>query len=184
MGKSYVILAAGFEEVEALAPVDILRRGGVEVETVSITSDHMVVGSHGVGIQADLTWDEADMAVADWIILPGGLPGANNLISFAPLCEALKIQHLNGKGIAAICASPAFVLNPLGILEGVTATCYPGCEKGTTGTDWHTNERVIAHKGLITGNGPSSAFPFALAILEAIAGKAVAQQVAAGTLYA
>ncbi|MCD8393997.1 MAG: DJ-1/PfpI family protein [Bacteroidales bacterium] len=183
MGKSYIILAAGFEEVEALAPVDILRRGGVEVETVSITSDRMVVGAHGVGIQADLTWDQADIAAADWIILPGGIPGAPNLAGFAPLCEALKIQHLNGKGIAAICASPAVVLNPLGILEGVTATCYPGCEKGTTGTDWHTNERVIAHPGLITANGPSSAFPFALAILEAIAGKAVAEQVAAGTLY-
>ncbi|MGM9853464.1 MAG: DJ-1 family glyoxalase III [Muribaculaceae bacterium] len=180
---SYVFLAEGFEEVEALAQVDLLRRAGLEVRTVSITDSHKVAGSHGIPVEADLTFKQADFDQAEFLILPGGLPGSTNLAAFAPLNDLLRVHAMNHGHIAAICAAPAVVLAPLGLLRGRKATCYPGFDNALidNGAEYHT-DRVVRDGNIITGNGPSSAFYFGLAIIEAIAGKDKAEEVASGLL--
>ena len=180
---TFVFLADGFEEVEALTPVDVLRRAGVEVKTVSINEGRKVTGAHGVPIEADVTFKEADFGGADWLVLPGGMPGAQNLFAFKALGDLLKVHQMNGKGIAAICASPAVVLAQLGLLEGKTATCYPGFEELLVKNGAKPEAKRVVRDGMtITGNGPSSALPFALEVAAAIAGADAAQQVAAGML--
>lgn len=183
MKRSYLFLATGFEEIEALATVDVLRRANVSVTTVSVNSHREVTGAHGVEVVADTTFDSCDFADVDWLILPGGLPGADNLLAHTPLCDLLKKHHADGGRIAAICASPGVVLAPLGIVEGKRATAYPGFdEKLKVGGAVPTGERVTVDGNIITGNGPSSAVPFALKIVENTQGKAIAQQVASGML--
>lgn len=180
---SYIFLADGFEEIEALAPIDILRRAGLEVHTVSITDSHKVVGSHNVAVEAELTLADVNPADADFLILPGGLPGATNLAACAPLNDLL-VEHAKHHGnIAAICAAPAAVLAPLGLLDGHKATCYPGFDGPLVagGAEYHA-ERVVKDANFVTSNGPSSALYFGLAIVEQIAGKDKAEEVAAGML--
>lgn len=181
MAKSYLFLADGFEEIEALTTVDLLRRGGMEVITVSITDNHLVTGANGITAKADALFGDTDFTGAEWLIIPGGMPGSTNLAAFAPLSALLKRHAADGK-IAAICAAPAVVLYPLGLLDGQTATCYPGFEAQCPKTEM-TGQRVVACGRIITANGPSSAFPFALAILENTMGVETARQVGAGTLY-
>ena len=115
MKPSYVFLAEGFEEIEALTVVDVLRRAGMEVRTVSITPLRNVRGAHGIEVVVDDVFAEAELSGAEWLICPGGLPGASNLAAFEPLCDALKAHR---RGIAAICAAPAVVLAPLGLVDG------------------------------------------------------------------
>ena len=110
MAKVYVFMANGFEDVEALIPIDVLRRGGVDVITVSTTEDLIVESAHGVGIRADMMFTACDFSDADLLMLPGGMPGASNLFEHEGVCQALKLQAAAGKKIAAICASPAVVL--------------------------------------------------------------------------
>ena len=129
MKKVYVFLADGFEDVEALIPVDVWRRGGVDVTTVSISDFPLVNSAHGVNIEADIMFEQGDFTDADLIFLPGGMPGASNLFAHKGVCKAVVDQFAAGKKVAAICASPAVVLAPLGILEDKKATCYPGFEK-------------------------------------------------------
>lgn len=181
MAKSYLFLADGFEEIEALTTVDLLRRGGMEVITVSIADNPLVTGANGITAKADALFADTDFTDAEWLIVPGGMPGAANLAEFDPLSSLLKLHAAHGK-IAAICAAPAVVLYPLGLLDGLTATCYPGFEAQCPKTEM-TGQRVVAHDRIITANGPSSAFPFALAILENSKGGDVARQIGAGTLY-
>lgn len=181
MSKSYVFLAEGFEEIEAITVVDVMRRAGMDVKTVSITDRREVAGAHGVTISADLTFKQADFSDSEWLILPGGMPGAPNLASFEALGELLKIHK--GK-IAAICASPAVVLAPLGLLDGKEATCYPGFEKDCVAHGAKTRDvPVMALERLITGNGPSASLRFALAIVANSMGDSVAQQVGGGMLF-
>lgn len=118
MKKSFVFLATGFEEIEALATVDVLRRAGIEVTVVSIYKDRMVTGAHGITVAADVVMAGADFSDCDWLICPGGMPGSEHLAKFEPLTELLKQHNANGGRIAAICAAPAVVLAPLGILDG------------------------------------------------------------------
>ena len=127
MKKAIVFLANGFEEMEALGTVDILRRGGIEVQTVSITADPIVTGAHQVPVTADTTIDKAVLNDADALILPGGMPGASNLNNSETVKEALLQQYREGRIVAAICAAP-MVLGGLGLLKGRNATCYPGFE--------------------------------------------------------
>ena len=175
---SFVFLAEGFEEVEALTQVDLLRRAGLEVRTVSITDTRKVVGAHGIAVEADLTFKQTDFGEADFLILPGGLPGSTNLAAFAPLNDLLRVHAMNQGNIAAICAAPAAVLSPLGLLRGRKATCYPGVADVLIdgGAEYHT-DRVV-----VDGNGPSSAFYFGLAIIAHTAGKEKAEEVASGML--
>lgn len=182
MHRSFVFLAEGFEEMEAIIPVDVLRRAGMDVKTVSITDRHQVTGAHGVTVTADLTFKQADFDGAEWLIIPGGLPGAENLHAFGALNDLLKVHAGKGK-IAAICASPAMVLAPLGLLEDKEATGYPGTEDGLkAGGAIVKDERVVALDNIITANGPASALRFALAIVANSLGTQTAQEVGSAML--
>jgi len=182
MAKVYVFLANGFEDVEALIPVDVLRRGGVEVITVSTTEHEIVESAHGVGIRADMMFDDCNFADADLLMLPGGMPGASNLFAHKGVCEALKTQQEQGKKIAAICASPAVVLAQLGILDGKKATCYPGFEQMLTAADY-TGELVTVDGNITTGEGPAAAFPYAYTILADLVDEQTASQIAEGMRF-
>lgn len=183
MHRSFLFLADGFEEVEAITPVDVMRRAGMDIKTVSINPGHEVTGAHGVVIKADLTFKEADFSEAEWLICPGGMPGAENLHKFTALGDLLTIHAAKGK-VAAICAAPAVVLAPLGILEGKEATCYPGFEDqcrqhGAVMRD----VPVMVLENLVTANGPGNSLRFALALVAQSMGDQVAQEVGSGMLY-
>ena len=182
MAKVYVFLANGFEDVEALIPIDVLRRGNVEVITVSTTDTDIVESAHGVGIRADVMFDDCDFADADLLMLPGGMPGASNLFVHEGVCKALLSQQEQGKKIAAICASPAVVLAQLGILDGKKATCYPGFEQMLTTADY-TGELVTVDGNITTGEGPAAAFPYAYTILADLVDKQTASQIAEGMRF-
>lgn len=174
-------MATGYEEIEALIPLDVLRRGGVDCKTVSITGNKLVASAHGVNIEADLLFEEADLSDADLLMLPGGMPGADNLDAHAALCQALVKQAAEGKMVAAICAAPK-VLGRLGLLKGKKATCYPGFEKYLDGADY-TADLCTIDGNVTTGKGPAAALPYAYALLEQLEGKAVAHEVAGGMMY-
>ncbi|WP_288286425.1 DJ-1 family glyoxalase III [uncultured Prevotella sp.] len=170
MAKVYVFLANGFEDVEALIPVDVLRRGGVEVKTVSITGDSQVVETaHNVQIVADAMIEDCDFSDADLLFLPGGMPGASNLYGHE------GVRH-------AICAAPAVVLAQLGVLDGKRATCYPGFEKLLTKTEY-TADLVTVDGNITTAEGPAAAFPFAYELLSQLVSKEVSDQIAEGMRF-
>lgn len=176
----YVHLADGFEEVEALTIVDILRRANCDVQFVSITDDKLIRGAHDIYVQSDITYSEADYDQCEMIVLPGGLPGSTNLEAHSGLREHIKDFAKSGKRLAAICAAP-MVLGTCGVLEGKRATIYPGMEeylKGGTAT----GEDVTVDGNIITGKGPALAMDFALALAKELAGEAVADEVAEGLL--
>ncbi len=180
MNRSFIFLAEGFEEIEALAVADIMRRAGMDVKTVSITENHTVSGAHGISVNADLIFNEADFDGSEWLICPGGMPGATNLHKFRPLADLLKAH--TGK-IAAICAAPAVVLAPLGLLDGKEATCYPGFEDACKENGAIMRDvSVMPLDRLITANGPSAAIRFGLAIVANSMGEDIAREVGAGML--
>lgn len=180
MKKAIVFLANGFEEMEALGTVDILRRGGIEVTTVSITADPVVIGAHNIPVTADRTLDDVVYNDADALILPGGMPGASNLNESETVREVLLQQYREGRIVAAICAAP-MVLGKLGLLKDRNATCYPGFESQLIGAHV-TGEAVEVSGNVITGKGPGLVMNFALALVAAIKNDAVAEEVAAGLL--
>lgn len=181
--QSFLFLAQGFEEIEALTAVDVLRRADIPVKTVSITESLQVTGAHGITVKADVLYDNTLFDSPAWLILPGGLPGADNLYNFAPLQGLLEnqVKSRNGR-IAAICAAPAVVLGQLGLLKGYRATCYPGFEEKLLGATYEDSPVVIDGK-FVTGNGPASALPWAMAIVEQTRDARKAEQVAAGMLF-
>lgn len=184
MAKVYVFLADGFEDVEALIPVDVLRRGGLDVVTVSVMDDSLMVESaHGVNMVADAWIGDVDVSDADLLLLPGGMPGASNLYGCEPLREALASHHESGRLIAAICASPAVVLGQMGLLSGRRATCYPGFEHLLQGATY-TGELCTVDGNFVTGEGPAAAFPFAYCLLSMLKDEATAEQIATGMRYA
>lgn len=183
MKPTYIFLANGFEEVEALATLDVLRRGGMNVITVSINSDLNVTGAHGVSVVADTQIDSVGMEDdPEFLVLPGGMPGASNLAACEKLCAMLREQNERGGNIAAICASPSLVLFPNGILRNRKATCYPGMEPQNQSETEMCGEPVVMSENVITGMGPAWSFAFGLAILSAVKGEEVAESVAAGML--
>ncbi len=178
---TYLFFATGTEEVEALATVDILRRAGVDVQIVSITGQRMVVGAHGIRVEADILLDEVDARKADLLILPGGLPGATNLADCAPLNDLLRQHIAADRPVAAICAAP-LVLGRLGLLQGKRATCYPGFESELQGATYTAS--LVEQDGLfITGKGPAAVFEFGYAIVERIKDKATADTLRNGMLW-
>jgi len=182
MAKVYVFLANGFEDIEALIPVDVLRRGGVEVVTVSVTGDSQVVETaHRVQIVADAMFEDCDFSDADLLMLPGGMPGASNLNNHEGVRQALLEQHAAGKRVAAICAAP-LVLGGLGILRGKRATCYPGFEQTLEGATY-TGDLCTVDDNVTTGEGPAAAFPFAYELLSQLKDADTANQVATGMRY-
>lgn len=184
MNTSYLFLAFGFEEIEALATVDLMRRAGMVVKTVSvIEGQRKVTGANGITVEADMDITDLPADVkAEWLIVPGGMPGSTNLAQSLKLCEMLTAHNAGGGKIAAICAAPAVVLAPLGILQGRKATCYPGFEDACMGAAMQQS-RVVVDGNVVTANGPSSAFPFALAIVRMSKGDDAADAVGTGTLY-
>lgn len=177
----YIFLADGFEEVEALAPIDILRRAGLHLQLVSINATTAVTGAHGVKFTADTTVDQIDFSMADLLILPGGLPGATNLDACETLREGIMQHYHAGKLLAAICAAP-LVYGHLGILRGVKATCYPGFETELEGADY-TAALVQRDGQFITGKGPGAAMEFGYTILEALGGADAAAALREGMMY-
>jgi len=170
-----VILAEGFEEVEAIAPVDVLRRAGVRV-TIAGLADLKVKGSRQIGVEADIFL--RDLAgLPDAVILPGGLRGATNLAKSAEVAELIKKMNKAGKIIAAICAAPAVVLAPLGVLDGKKATCYPGGETDFSKETLHSKDRVVVDGNMVTSRGPGTALEFALAVAAQLVGKEMADTV-------
>jgi 4-methyl-5(b-hydroxyethyl)-thiazole monophosphate biosynthesis len=183
MAKVYVFLANGFEDVEALIPVDVLRRGGVDVVTVSIVDGSQVVETaHRVRIEADAMFADCDFSDADLLMLPGGMPGASNLNAHEGVRRALLAQHHAGRRVAAICAAP-LVLGGLGILRGKRATCYPGFEQTLDGATY-TGDLCTVDGNVTTGEGPAAAFPFAYALLAQLTDGQTAEQVAVGMRFA
>lgn len=174
-------MANGFEDVEALAPLDILRRGGQDVVTVSITGSEFVTSAHSVTLKADAVFENVDLSDADLLMLPGGMPGSTNLNAHEGLRNAIVEHYEAGKPIAAICAAP-MVFGSLGLLEGKRATCYPGCEATMKGATY-TRELVTIDGNIITGEGPAAAFPYGYAILEILAGKEVADTLREGMIF-
>lgn len=161
----YVFLAKGFEELEALAPVDILRRAGVEVKTVGVTGKR-VSGSHGISVNCDITIKEAVLQDFDGIILPGGLPGTTNLEADETVNKFIDFAVENNKIIGAICAAP-MILGHKGLLRGKNAVCYTGFEKELDGA--RILDRPAVRDGnIVTGWGAGGSLDFALAYLEAI----------------
>lgn len=177
----YVFLAEGFEEVEALTPVDCLRRAKQEVQTVGV-GGRFIVGSHGIPVAADISTDEMvlDDAV-DMIVLPGGMPGTLHLEKSDAVQKALTFCAEHDKLIAAICAAPS-VLGKRGMLSGRKAVCYPGFEKHLTGAEI-PDVPAIRDGNFITGRGPGAAMDFALLLTEAMCGAECAAQLAAGMVY-
>ena len=179
MKKVALLLAEGFEEVEAVTPVDFLRRAGIEVAIAGIGGT-VLKGAHGVSLTADMPIESLDRQL-DGVVIPGGLPGATN-VAASPQAQEL-IKELNGRGalVAAICAAPAFVLAPLGVLEGKKATCYPGCEGDLAGAEF-SEDRVVRDGNVITSRGPGTAAEFALEIIRYLEGEKTAAGVFEQTL--
>jgi 4-methyl-5(b-hydroxyethyl)-thiazole monophosphate biosynthesis len=171
-----VFLANGFEEMEAITPIDILRRADIKVNTISISDNYEVCGAHGIKIIADYLFDDVDFSKSDLLFLPGGMPGTKNLDGHEGL-KNLIINHFNlGKNIAAICAAPS-ILGKLGILEGKEAICYPGFENQLLGATLSEN-KVVKSGTIITAQGAGVAVDFALKLVEELKGKLVADKIA------
>jgi 4-methyl-5(b-hydroxyethyl)-thiazole monophosphate biosynthesis len=174
MNKIAVQLAEGFEEIEAISIIDVLRRADFEVTTVSITGKTKVTGSHAITILADKVFEDTDFNDFDMIVLPGGMPGALNLKNHNGLQKQILDFHKNGKPLGAICAAP-LVFGNLGILKNETATCYPGFEDQLKGAKV-TGNKVEQSGKIVTGKGAGVAIDFALKIVEMIKGKELADE--------
>lgn len=168
-----VHLADGFEEIEAISVIDVLRRAEIEVQTVSIMGKKEVVGAHNITVLADVVYENVEYAKSDMIILPGGGQGTQNLDQHTGLNEQLLSYVKQGKWVCAIYAAPT-VLGRLGILKGKKATCYPGCEQALQGADVTSTDDSIIDGKIITSRGPGTSLHFALTIVEVLKGAEVA----------
>lgn len=181
MTKVYVFLADGFEEIEGLTVVDVLRRAGAEVTTVSISDTKNICGSHAIKLEADALFAETDFSDAAILVLPGGMPGTKYLGAHKGLTELLVKTNEAGGGIAAICAAPS-VLGDLGILKGKKAVCYPGFEERLTGADVQTCS-VATDGNVTTSRGMGTAIDFALELVKRLFGAEKAENLAKAIVY-
>ena len=172
----YVLLGTGFEEMEAIAPIDLMRRAGIDVKTVGVTGK-TVYGSHGIGVEADILPEEMDPDVMEMIVLPGGLGGVASARASKPALDALRYGWEQGRFVAAICAGPT-VLADLGITDGRNATCYPGCEGQMGSANMQPGAAAVRDGKLITGTSAGCAIPFALELIRALRGEEKAQAIA------
>ena len=172
----YVLLGTGFEETEAIAPLDMLRRATIDVWTVGLNGK-TVYGGHGIGITADITPEEMDLASMDMIVLPGGLGGVASIRASEKAMDAIHYAHENGRFVAAICAAPT-ILAQFGITDGRKAVCYPGCEEEMGNAHMLDDVPYVRDGHVITGTSAGCAIPFGLALIEALKGADEAQRVA------
>ena len=163
----YVLLGTGFEETEAIAPIDLMRRAGISVLTVGINGK-VICGGHGIGVEADITAGEMDLTDLEMIVLPGGLGGVKSIRESEKAMDAIRFAHENDKFVAAICAGPT-ILAQLGITDGKDAVCYPGCEEEMGSANMITAPCVRSGK-VITGTSAGCAVPFGLKLVEALKG--------------
>lgn len=168
----YVHLAKGFEEIEAITVIDVLRRGGIDCKTVSVEEELIVTGAHEISVKADLLYDQADYEECTMIVLPGGMPGTTNLSAHQGLIEQIKKFAITEKWIAAICAAP-MIFGGLGLLEGKMAVIYPGMEGYLTGAKVGRNN-VAIDGNIITSRGIGAALEFALVLVEILKDKSTA----------
>lgn len=168
--KIFVFLAEGFEETEAIATIDVLRRGKLNVLTVSVTADKTVKGAHGISVVTDEVIANADMDKAYALVLPGGMPGTLNLQACTPLTDKVVSFAKDGKLIAAICAAP-MIFGELGLLQGKEAVCYPGFEEHLKGATVPADRKTVIDGNIVTSVGVISVLEFGLTLVELIAGK-------------
>lgn len=173
----FVFLADGFEEIEAIVPIDIFRRAGIDVTSVSISSKKEIRGAHDVTVIADSLFSETDFSENDLLYLPGGMPGTANLDAHEGLKALLVKQIGENKPVAAICAAP-LILGKLNLLDGLEAICYPGYEINLKGATL-SNEKIVKSGIISTAKGAGVALQFALKIVEDLKGKPVADKIAA-----
>ncbi len=171
----YMLLGTGFEETEAIAPLDLMRRAGISVLTVGINGK-TVYGSHKIGIEADITLEEMDLTDLEMIVLPGGLGGVASVSASTEALAALRFAYENGRFVAAICAGPT-VLAKLGITDGKNATCYPGCEDQMGSAHMLPGKAAVRDGKLITGTSAGCAVSFGLELVAALKGSDVAEQI-------
>ena len=181
MEKAFVFLADGLEEIEGLTVVDILRRGGVETVTVSVTGNREVEGSHGIRILADELFEETELESGTLYVLPGGMPGTRHLGEHKALGELLVKAKAEGRRIAAICAAPT-VLGSLGLLKGEKACCYPGNEQKLTGAQVVYDEVAVSGQ-VTTSRGMGTSIPFALSLLGQLKDRKTAEEMAERIVY-
>ena len=179
--KHYVFLANGFEDLEALSVIDIMRRAGLDVVTVSINETNVVTSAHNVPMMADVLLSEVDFTTEGYLILPGGMPGTTNLWDCELLRENVKVHAEAGLPTAAICAAP-LILGRLGLLESKDATCYPGFEGELKGANCSA-EGVAISGNIITGKGPGKSFEFAYAIVASLLGESTANEISSAMQY-
>ena len=178
MAKVYILFADGVEEIEGLTPVDVLRRGKVDVCTVSIMGRKQINGSHGICFDADVLFEETDFSDGDMIVLPGGLKGTNNLMAHAGVKEQLFKYFEGGRYVCAICAAPS-VLGAYGLLKGRKAVCYPGFEDKLEGAEVITGAKVVQDGNVVTSRGMGTAMDFALKLLEIATDKETSDRISA-----
>lgn len=181
MIKVAVLVAEGFEEIEAVSIIDVLRRAEFEVTVVSITDKLEITGSHNIKIIADQLFEDVNYKLIDMIVLPGGMPGAINLNKHSGLRKQILNFNKEGKRLGAICAAP-LVLGNLGILKNKIATCYPGFENQLIGAKTSDNNIEVSDK-IITGKGAGVAIEFALKIVEIFKGKELAVELAQKMIF-
>ena len=181
MARIYIFLANGFEEIEGLTVVDLLRRANVDIQMVSIEESIQVTGSHNITVNADCLYKDAKIDDADMLVLPGGMPGTINLLHHVELTAKIKEFHKNGKWLAAICAAPS-VLGACGVLTGKKACCYPGFEEKLLGAAIQY-EPVVQDGKVITSRGMGAANDFGLKLIEALESKSLADEVKQSVLY-
>lgn len=174
MGTVYVFFADGFEEIEAFTAVDVLRRGGLNVTMVTVTENEIVKGAHGISVLCDANIVNCDFCDVEMLVLPGGMPGADTLGKSEDLRRLILNMDRENKPLAAICAAP-MVFGKLGLLKGKKATCYPGFEPCLEGAIT-TGAPVEVDGNYITGRGPATALPFALALVEKLKGTDVVNE--------
>lgn len=177
----YVFLANGFEEIEALAFTDILRRAEIEVKTVSIYTESIVTGSHGIPVMADITLNDISDAEIEAVVLPGGMPGTLNLKDCAKVIELIRYAYDNGKYVGAICAAP-MILGEMNLLNGRRATCYPGFEKYLSGAV-ATGAKVECDNKIITSKGAGTASDFAHCFITELKDEKLADKVIESMYY-
>ena len=181
--QSYIFLAPGVEEIEAMATIDALRRADIPVVAVAVDSTLLIKGATGQTVVADSLLSDIDTGDADWLIVPGGVPGAPNLHASEAVSDMLRAHSAKGGRIASICAGPAIVLAPLGILNGKKATCYPGLgDRIEAGGGTYVKEPVVIDGNIITSEGPGTTLKFAGAIISATLGRQKADETLASML--
>ena len=171
----YMFLGTGFEETEAIAPLDLLRRAGVEIKTVGLNGK-IITGSHGIPVVADMEVQEMDLRNVEMVILPGGLGGVASIRACREAMDMIRYARNSGAYVAAICAGPT-VLADLGITDNKEATCYPGCENGM-GSAKIIHAAAVRDGRIITGTSAGCAVPFGLKLIEALKGEEAAEAIA------